>query len=160
LEADRDQPAITQGLVFVPALSGLACPYWDRTAAGMWIGMTHATRAEDLARAVLEGVALQTAMVLDEMARWIRPGSSVSVDGGLANSEAFCRFLATVLQREVTVPHVTELTLLGAAKLAGGDDEGRSRSDGAGAFAPEDADPGPWRKRFADAMERSRGWRR
>jgi glycerol kinase len=32
-------PAIERGIVFVPALSGLAAPYWDRNAAGMWLGI-------------------------------------------------------------------------------------------------------------------------
>ena len=31
-------PAIARGLAFVPALSGLGCPYWDRSATGLWLG--------------------------------------------------------------------------------------------------------------------------
>jgi glycerol kinase len=40
----------------VPALCGLACPHWDRSAAGLWIGMGLDTTAIDLTQAVLEGI--------------------------------------------------------------------------------------------------------
>ncbi|MGH6892925.1 MAG: FGGY family carbohydrate kinase, partial [Dongiaceae bacterium] len=50
--------AIARGLVFVPALSGLSCPYWDRRAAGLWLGMGLETTKADMMRALLEGVAL------------------------------------------------------------------------------------------------------
>ena len=41
-------PAITRGLAFVPALSGLACPHWDRSAAGLWLGLGLETTRADL----------------------------------------------------------------------------------------------------------------
>ncbi len=52
------EPAIARGLVFVPALSGLSCPYWDRRAAGLWLGMGLETTRSDMMQALLEGVAL------------------------------------------------------------------------------------------------------
>ncbi len=40
--------AIERGTVFVPALSGLACPYWDRRAKGLWIGLSLDTGPLDM----------------------------------------------------------------------------------------------------------------
>lgn len=57
-------PAIDRGLAFVPALSGLACPHWDRSAGAMWLGMDAGTRREDLCQALLEGVVLRSAEVI------------------------------------------------------------------------------------------------
>ena len=52
--ASFDMPtALSRNLIFVPALSGLACPHWDRGAAGLWIGMGLDTTAKDLMQAVL-----------------------------------------------------------------------------------------------------------
>src|SRR5690606_5313139 len=65
LDAFEAGPAIARGLAFVPALSGLACPHWDRTAAGLWIGMSADTSREDMAQALLEGIAFRTAEVID-----------------------------------------------------------------------------------------------
>src|SRR5437867_3093887 len=45
-------PAVSRGLVFVPALSGLACPHWDRSAAAMWLGMDGGTTRRDMCQAV------------------------------------------------------------------------------------------------------------
>ncbi len=54
-------------IVFVPALSGLACPYWDGSAVGLWLGMD--TSSRDLVPAVFEGVALRSAQALEVRAR-------------------------------------------------------------------------------------------
>jgi glycerol kinase len=47
--------AISRGLLFVPALAGLACPHWDRRARGAWLGMSLDTDPTDLMQALLEG---------------------------------------------------------------------------------------------------------
>ena len=57
-----DKPAaIDRNLVFVPALTGLACPHWDRRAAGLWIGLSLDTDQQDMMQSLIEGVALRTA---------------------------------------------------------------------------------------------------
>lgn len=120
LDAFDNAPAIDRGLAFVPALSGLACPHWDRRAAGLWIGMTLDTTRRNLAQAVLEGVALRTAEVVHAMDDVTPIRGNVSVDGGLTRSSYFLEFLADVLERGIQVPRWRELTALGAASLAAG----------------------------------------
>jgi glycerol kinase len=111
-------PAIERGLVFVPALSGLAAPYWDRNAAGTWIGLGLDTTKADMMQALLEGVALLAAEVIAAMDRAMPLAGAVSIDGGLSNNGYFCRFLARALDRPVVVPGSADLTGLGVAQLA------------------------------------------
>ncbi|MFZ5790849.1 MAG: FGGY family carbohydrate kinase [Pseudomonadota bacterium] len=153
-------PAIERGLAFVPALSGLACPHWDRGAAGLWIGMGLETDARDLAQSVLEGIALRTAEVIEAMSAAVPIGSRISVDGGLTRSAYFVRFLATCLGRTVVLRDFDELTAFGCAALAAA---GLGRSlpppgDGERMIGPA-GDASPWRARFGEAVARAKRWR-
>ncbi len=157
--------AIERGIVFVPALSGLACPYWDRSAAGMWLGMGLDTSSRDLVQAVFEGVALRSAQAMAAMHARLPLASSVSIDGGLARNPYFRQFLADALNRTVVIPATVDLTGLGISQLAylGA---GLS-SDGSvplvtapeRTIAPRVPLPDDVHARFADAVERARGWR-
>lgn len=110
--------ALSRGIVFVPALSGLACPYWDRNASGLWIGLGLDTTKQDMMQALLEGIALRAAEVMEAMAASLTLRDQISIDGGLANNAYFTQFLANALSRTVTVASSTELTALGAARMA------------------------------------------
>ncbi len=110
--------AISRGLVFVPALSGMAAPHWDRNAAGLWLGMGLDTTKKDMMQAVLEGIALRAAEVMQAMSRLGAKGDFISIDGGLAANPYFGQFLANALNRNVTVAGSTDLTALGVARMA------------------------------------------
>nr|WP_245615721.1 FGGY-family carbohydrate kinase [Paenirhodobacter enshiensis] len=120
--SDHEGPtALSRGLVFVPALSGLAAPDWDRTAAPVFIGMDHATTREDMARAVLEGVAMLSARLIAGAAASGLAVQSLSIDGGLSANRYFARLLAAATGLRVEIPQMRELTALGLAELAGVD---------------------------------------
>jgi glycerol kinase len=110
--------ALSRGIVFVPALSGLACPHWDRGASGLWIGLGLDTTKADMMQALLEGVALRATEVMQAMGTMLTLCGAVSIDGGLANNPYFAQFLSNALNRTVTVAASTELTGLGTARLA------------------------------------------
>ena len=153
------KPAIDRGLSFVPALAGLACPHWDRSAAGLWIGMTLNTDRKDLAQSVLEGVALRACEVIAAMDSHVPVGQRVNVDGGMAANPYFCQFLADSLQRTVTaLPHA-EVTAQGVARLAayGAGMEIAEASQHAIEYSQQAAPPGR-RQRFAEAVQRARCW--
>jgi len=114
----EDASALARGLVFVPALAGLACPYWDRSAKGCWLGLTLDTTKQQMMQAVLEGIAYRIAQVLAAMETRIPLGQSLRVDGGMAVNPWFCQLLANVTGREVLTGEETELTALGVARLA------------------------------------------
>jgi glycerol kinase len=149
--------ALSRGIVFVPALSGLAAPYWDREAAPLFIGMDHATSRRDLARAVLEGIAMLTVGLIEAAAQGAGIGKTISIDGGISQSSYFAQFLALASRRTIVVPAMFELTALGLAELAGIDcAAGRAA---ARTFVPEDTVSEADHRRFADAVTRARGWR-
>lgn len=150
-------PAISRGLAFVPALSGLACPHWDRSAAALWIGMSAGTTKRDLAQALLEGIALRTAEVVSAMDARVAIGGRISVDGGLTRSRYFVRFLANALQREVACPAFDELTAFGCAALAAGGEV--ARPGAVRVVAPDVVEVAGWNSAFAEAVVRAKGWR-
>ncbi len=150
--------ALSRGLVFVPALSGLAAPYWDRQAAPLFIGMDAATSRRDMVRAALEGIALLTAGLIDAAAAHAGPITTVSIDGGLSRSAYFARFLAAVSGRTVLVPALHEMTALGLAELCGAQ-VSRLRAD-ARRFVPDGSVDEHQRQRFVRAVGLARGWRK
>ena len=149
--------AINRGIVFVPALSGLGAPYWDRNAAALFLGMDHATCRHDLVRAVLEGIAMSIASLIDAASAIVALGDVVSIDGGLSQSTYFASFLASACGKRVRVPPMHELTALGLADLCGVDVDA-ARTGGA-VFAPDGLVTNHDHARFADAVQRARGWR-
>jgi glycerol kinase len=157
--------AIERGIVFVPALSGLACPYWDRSAAGLWLGMGLDTSSSDLVQALMEGVALRSAQAMAAMHTRLPLASSVSIDGGLSRNPYFVQFLANALNRTVFIPAVVDLTGLGISQLAylgaGLSDDGSVPPVAAPerTIAPRAPLAGDLHARFADAVARARGWR-
>src|SRR5690606_21595921 len=113
LSSFEGAPAIERGLAFVPALSGLACPHWDRGAGALWVGMTADTDRLDLCRAALEGIAMATADLVDALERAVPSTGAISVDGGLTNSAYFCQFLADTVGKPVRPSAEPELTAIG-----------------------------------------------
>ena len=118
-----DRPAaIDRDLVFVPALSGLGCPHWDRRAAGLWIGLSLDTDPRDMMQALLEGIALRAAEVIRAMSSLTEIGDEISVDGGVSVNPYFRQFLSDVLGMCVSVKTFPEITAIGTAQLAGAGD--------------------------------------
>ena len=108
------------GVFFVPALTGLAAPYWDQYARGTIVGLTRGTTAAHIARAALEGIAFQVYDIVQAMARAL--GSlleELKVDGGASANELMLQFQSDLLAVKVIRPLVTETTAQGAAFLAG-----------------------------------------
>ncbi|RYH09642.1 FGGY family carbohydrate kinase [Tropicimonas sp. IMCC6043] len=117
--AGFDRPtAVSRGIVFVPALAGLACPHWDRRTKGSWMGLGLDADPMDLVQAVLEGIAFRTAEVVTSMESLAPVSQQISIDGGMTRNPWFCQFLADCLGRELRVSHERELTAIGTALLA------------------------------------------
>ena len=150
--------AAARGLFFIPAQGGLGCPYWDRTARGGWIGIGLDTPRADLTRAVVEGIALRAAQIVDAFASAAAVGR-VSIDGGLSQSRYFCQFLADVLNREISVADSSDLTALGMLRLCAAslaaplNLPSRWRR-----ITPQPGDRSTIRAKFGVAVERMRGW--
>src|SRR5204863_181851 len=74
----------TGGVHFVPALSGLGAPYWDPHARGTITGITRGTSRAHLARATLEAIAFQSAVLIEAMAADSCTSASASCRPSLA----------------------------------------------------------------------------
>ena len=108
------------GVVVVPALAGLAAPYWDSAARGTILGLSRGTTRAHIVRATLEGIAFRTRDVLDAMVRDTGlPIRQIKVDGGASANPFLMHCLAELLQREVLTAASPEATAIGAAQQAG-----------------------------------------
>ena len=110
----------TDGVYFVPALTGLGAPYWDQYARGLICGISRGTTSAHIARAALEGIAFQVYDIVKAMELDSELGiTELKVDGGASRNNLLMQFQSDILATEVLRPRVTETTALGAAYLAG-----------------------------------------
>ena len=109
-----------EGVYFVPALTGLGAPYWQPDARGVICGITRGTTIPHLARATLNGIALQNHDVLRAMEKDLGKSlSTLKVDGGAAANNLLMQIQADVLGVEIVRPAMLQTTAMGAAMLAG-----------------------------------------
>ena len=110
------QVASTEGVSFVPALTGLGSPQWDPEARGLICGLTRGSTRAHLVRAALEAIAHQVADVLDVLPLEV---GVLRADGGASANRFLMQFQADLIGRPVEVSAEKETTALGAAALAG-----------------------------------------
>ena len=112
------------GVMVVPAFTGLGAPYWKPDARGSITGLSRGSTLAHIARAALESIAFQSAALLQAMSRdAVQAGglavAELRVDGGACVNDLLMQFQADLLGIPVLRPAVTETTALGAAYLAG-----------------------------------------
>ena len=108
------------GVVLVPAFTGLGAPYWQADARGSMVGLSRGTTMAHIARAALESIAFQSAVLLSAMNRdSTQTVNELRVDGGACVNDLLMQFQADLLGIAVLRPAVVETTALGAASLAG-----------------------------------------
>ena len=110
----------SNGVILVPAFTGLGAPYWDSYARGTIVGLTRGANKAHICRAALEAIAYQ---VKDEIECMKEDAgiklTSLKVDGGASVSNLMMQFQADILNTPVYRPENTETTVTGAAFLAG-----------------------------------------
>jgi glycerol kinase len=158
----------TDGVVFVPALTGLGSPYWDPYARGTIVGLTRGTQKAHLVRAAIEAMAQQSQDVMEAMERACgTPVTELRIDGGAVRMDLLCQMQADISGVPVVRPKVRETTALGAAFLAGlaegiwDDYDALEASWGVDKrFEPamDARERSTARTRWRRAVERSRGW--
>lgn len=107
-------------VVLIPAFVGLGSPYWRSDVRGAIFGLTRDTTREQIIRAGLKSIAMQTFDIIEAMqqdsGKFIH---ELRVDGGATGNNYLMQFQADILGIPVLLPEVTESTALGAAYLAG-----------------------------------------
>lgn len=120
IEAMAEEVEDSGGVVLVPAFAGLGAPHWRPEARGVLTGLTRGTTKAHVARAALEGIALQNYDIVkamqDDSGHELK---SFKVDGGAAANNLLMQFQADILNVEIVRPEMLETTALGAAFLAG-----------------------------------------
>ena len=110
----------TDGVVLVPAFTGLGAPHWDSDARALLCGMSRGTTKAHIARAALEAIAFQVSDVLSAMQSDIdQPLKELRVDGGASQNDMLMQFQADILNVPVLRPKILESTAWGAAAMAG-----------------------------------------
>jgi len=111
--------AATDGLFFLPYLTGERSPYPDPFARGAFVGLTLAHDRRHLTRAVIEGVAFGLRDGLDLiLAAALSPPTRIRASGGGVASPLWRSILADVLDTEIATVSTTEGAAYGAAVLA------------------------------------------
>ncbi|MDO8685118.1 MAG: FGGY-family carbohydrate kinase, partial [Clostridiales bacterium] len=106
--------------VFVlPHFAGAATPYMDTTAKGAIVGLNINTKAEDIIKAILEGITFEMMVNIEKLGDAGVRVDEMRVVGGLAKSELFLQLKADMMGRKVTTLNVSEAGTLGVAILAG-----------------------------------------
>ena len=112
-------PAGSDGLLFLPYLTGERTPHPDPLARGAFVGLTIRHDLRHLTRAVLEGVAFGLRDGLDLMVgAGLQPPAQVRASGGGVRSALWRQILADVLEAEIATVQTEEGAAYGAALLA------------------------------------------
>ena len=117
-DAARRIDGDTDGVVVVPAFTGLGAPHWDPDARGLVTGLTLDTGPDQIIAATLKGIAFQVADLLSAMATEGVAVEDLRVDGGMVANDWFCQFLADITDHAVQRPANIETTVAGAGRLA------------------------------------------
>lgn len=111
----------TQGVVFVPAFTGLYTPYWDSTARGTICGLTQYTTRAHVCLAALRAVCFQSAEMIEAVENDIEglKVETLKIDGGMTANNLFNELQAEIMGRRIETPKLTEISGWGAAVAAG-----------------------------------------
>ena len=110
----------SNGVVIVPAFTGLGAPYWNMDARGIITGLTRGSNRKHIVRAALESIAFQVNDLLDSIFTDLDfTIFSLQVDGGASANNFLMQFQADLLQMKIDRPKNIESTALGVGMLAG-----------------------------------------
>ena len=110
----------SNGVILVPAFTGLGSPYWDPYARGILIGLTRGVTKAHICRATIEAISYQVKDLLVCMMEDAGINiKQVKVDGGASVSNVMMQFQSDILNKPIFRPQNVETTALGAAFCAG-----------------------------------------
>ena len=120
IEALAESVTDNAGVICVPAFTGLGAPHWRPDVQGAMFGLTRGTTKAHVARAALEGIALQIVDLLTAIrADFGESIQELRVDGGAAANNLLMQFQANMLDVTIHRSAIPDITAFGAACLAG-----------------------------------------
>lgn len=109
-----------ENVYFLPGLQGLGAPFWNNEATGAFIGLKRTTTRLDMLGAILDSIIFQIKAVIDVLEEvYGHKIQTIKVDGGVTRNSALIQRLANLLQKEIIVNNIEELSALGAMLLTG-----------------------------------------
>lgn len=114
----RDISPGSEGLIFLPYLTGERSPDWDSTVRGMMWGLDFSHTNGHIIRAAMEGIMFRMYSVYKIMDRVNHDGDHIRASGGYAKSEPWLQMQADLFGKEIVIPHSSEGSALGAAYTA------------------------------------------
>lgn len=120
IEALAMQSGSSNGVNFIPALTGLGAPFWNSEIRGSLLGLTRGSSKSNIAFATLEAIAFQVNAVISAMVQdSAKTVQQLRVDGGAAANSLLLQLQADVINARVVRAKNLESTGLGAGLLAG-----------------------------------------
>jgi xylulokinase len=110
-------PAGSQGLLYLPYLAGSVAPNFDSDARGCFLGLTFAHGTGAMARAVMEGVSLETRDILKFFTKMGTPLDEIRLSGGATKSKLWCQIQTDIYGRPTVALEESECAVLGAAVI-------------------------------------------
>jgi len=109
----------SNGVIFIPAFSGMGAPHWNASVRASFYGITRDTSKQDIVTAGFKALIYQVMDIRDALSEDGINIKNLAIDGGMATNEKFCQLLADFLGLNIRVPASTESTASGAAMTAG-----------------------------------------
>jgi len=111
---------IVKGVFFIPAFTGLGAPYWNPNAKALLCGITQGVSKNQIARAVLEGIAFRVCDIFNVIYKDTNLSfNNIKVDGGVSRSNYAMQFESNLIQKNLDISEESESTSLGAIFMCG-----------------------------------------
>ncbi|MGZ3873419.1 MAG: gluconokinase [Mucilaginibacter sp.] len=111
-------PAGSDGLLFLPYLTGERAPVWDSESCGNFFGVKLQHTQANFSRAVLEGICFALRDVLDAVQQNAQPITQINVSGGFVQSDLWVQTLADITGKKMVIVQSEDASAMGAAFLA------------------------------------------
>lgn len=113
----KDVPAGSNGLIFLPYLSGERAPIWDSEACGTFFGLNLQHNQKHMAKALLEGICYALNDVIMAVEEKAKPITQINVSGGFIHSKAWMQILADITGKKMTLVLEEDASAVGAAYI-------------------------------------------
>lgn len=112
-------PVGSDQLIHLPYLCGVMNPYWDSNARSAFIGLSPAHTQAHMYRSVLEGIAFEQKLVLNQVEKVTNSTiNNLLVIGGGVKNELWCKIISDITNKTIVYPHTSEASCLGAGIAA------------------------------------------
>lgn len=113
-----ETPAASEGLIFLPYLTGERSPDWNASVRGLMYGLDYSHGKNHIIRAAMEGVMYRMYSVYEVMSRLRDSSKQIRANGGYVKSDIWLQIQADIFNKEILVSDVSEASALGAAYLS------------------------------------------